>query len=178
MGPVFRDSFDQYVQALDPADAAWLSSISEISWQPVVMELEALNKGHKDSSATRKLLSRVRCFVEALRPFFGSIDTIVSNLQIVGLVWGALKLVIEITHKFTEYFAIISDTLETISVELPIFQDYVENLFPEYNAVQKAVLVVFEDILSVFLVVRRVFIDSKGHTRCEYFFNEQNEIPT
>ncbi|KAJ6511853.1 hypothetical protein DFH09DRAFT_999321, partial [Mycena vulgaris] len=89
----------------------------------------------------------------------------VSNLQIGGLVWGALKIVIEITHRFTEHFAIISDTLETISVELPIFQDYVETLYPESSAVQKAVIVVFEDIMSVFLVVRQVFIGSNGRPR-------------
>ncbi|KAJ7450581.1 hypothetical protein FB451DRAFT_1285563, partial [Mycena latifolia] len=137
LGPVFSRTLHQFVQGLDPSDAAWLTSITQTSWEPVVMELEALNKGHKDSSTTRKLLSRVRCFVDALRPFFGCIDMMVSNLQIAGLVWGALKLVIEITHKFTEYFSVISDTLETISVELPIFQDYVENLYPESSAVQK-----------------------------------------
>ncbi|KAJ7143685.1 hypothetical protein C8R44DRAFT_138657 [Mycena epipterygia] len=165
-GAIFRERFNQYIQNLEPSDSAWLKTLTETSWEPVVMELEALNQGHKDSSATRKLLSRVRCFIDALRPFFACIDTIVSsNLQVVGLVWGALKLVIELTHKFTEYFSVIGDTLETISVELPIFQDYVEILYPESNAVQKAVVVVFEDIISVFILVRRVFVDSKGHTR-------------
>lgn len=96
-GSVFRESLNQYIHDLESPDETWLSSVAKTSWEPVVMELEALIQEHKDSSTTRKLLSRVRSFADALRPFFGCIDTIVSsNLQIVGLVWGALKLVIEV----------------------------------------------------------------------------------
>ncbi|KAF7342989.1 Ankyrin [Mycena venus] len=165
-GSVFRDSLERYMQNLDPADADWLGQITQTSWEPVVSQLEALSRSNKDSSITRRLLSRIRCFTDSLRPFFGCIDVIVNSCgQIVGVVWGALKVVIEITHKFTEYFSIISDTLETISVELPIFQDYVEKLYTESNTVQKAVVVVFEDILSVFLLVRKNFINTKGQPR-------------
>ncbi|KAJ7017532.1 hypothetical protein C8F04DRAFT_979127 [Mycena alexandri] len=123
---------------LDPVDVDWLHRITVTSWEAVVAHLEALNRNHRNGSGTRKLLSRVRCFVDALRPFFGCIDMFVSsNGSIMGIIWGSLRVVIEITHKFTEYFSIISDTLETISVELPIFQDYVEKLYTESHIVQK-----------------------------------------
>jgi hypothetical protein len=95
-GQVFQNALNHYIQNLEPLDAAWLTSCTGSSWERVVMELEALNRSHRESSAARKLLSRIRCFVDALRPFFGSIDMIMSNLQIGGLVWGALKLVIEV----------------------------------------------------------------------------------
>ncbi|KAJ6471140.1 hypothetical protein C8R47DRAFT_1054600, partial [Mycena vitilis] len=167
---VFRDSLERYMQNLDPLDAAWLDAITETSWEAVIAQLEALNRSHKDHSRTRRLLSRVRGFVETLRPFFGSIDMVMSSAggMITGVVWGALKLVIEITHKFVEFFSIISDTLESISIELPIFQDYVEKLYPESKTVQKAVIIIFQDILSVFLLVRQVFIDRKGQIRSSF----------
>ncbi|KAJ6619665.1 hypothetical protein B0H10DRAFT_1912544, partial [Mycena sp. CBHHK59/15] len=72
------------------------------------------------------------------------------------------------TYKFTEYFSIISDTLETISVELPIFQDYIGKLYPESLTVQKAVSAVCKDILSVFIAVRKAFVDRKGHIRSSF----------
>ncbi|KAJ7822913.1 hypothetical protein B0H14DRAFT_3731022, partial [Mycena olivaceomarginata] len=131
-GSVFGDSLERYMQNLDPVDADWLAQITQTSWEPVVAQLEALNRANKDSSITRRLLSRVRCFTDSLRPFFGTVDVAVgSSAGISGVVWGALKLVIEASRRilFTEHFAIISDTLEIISVELPIFQDYVEKLY-------------------------------------------------
>ncbi|KAK7063334.1 ankyrin [Favolaschia claudopus] len=146
--------------------AQWLEQIASSSWEPVIAELEALNKTHKDSNATRKLLSRVRCFTDALQPFLKSFDTIMtSGGEITGLIWGALRLIIEITHKFTDYFSIISDTLETISVELPIFRDYVDKLYPESNTVEKAVAIIVEDIFTVFLLIRKVFLNDNGRSR-------------
>ncbi|KAJ6619666.1 hypothetical protein B0H10DRAFT_2024295 [Mycena sp. CBHHK59/15] len=67
------------------------------SWEAVIQQLETLNHNHRDSSGVRKFLSRVRCLVDALRPFFGSVDTIVAaNSQIAGLIWGALRIIIEV----------------------------------------------------------------------------------
>ncbi|KAF8199248.1 hypothetical protein K438DRAFT_1966466 [Mycena galopus ATCC 62051] len=138
LGSVLGDSLERYIKTLDRVDADWLGEITRTSWEPVVAELEALNQANKDSSITRRLLSRIRCFVDSLRPFVGSIDIAMgSSGEIVGIIWGALKLIIAITHKFTEHFSVISDTLEAISVELPIFQDYVERLYPESTTVQK-----------------------------------------
>ncbi|KAK7042771.1 ankyrin [Favolaschia claudopus] len=163
---VFKASIDQYLQSLNRVEAQWLEQIASSSWEPVIAELEALNKTHKDSNATRKLLSRVRCFTDALQPFLKSFDTIMtSGGEITGLIWGALRLIIEITHKFTDYFSIISDTLETISVELPIFRDYVDKLYPGSNTVEKAVAIIVEDIFTVFLLIRKVFLNDNGRSR-------------
>jgi hypothetical protein len=88
------------MQNLDPPDADWLGRITKMSWEPVVAQLEALNRSHKDSSITRRLLSRVRCFADALRPFFGCMDMVFSSGgSIIGVVWGALRLVIEVSQK-------------------------------------------------------------------------------
>ncbi|KAJ7748426.1 hypothetical protein B0H16DRAFT_907168 [Mycena metata] len=163
---VFDETLQRFMRNLDPVDVDWLGRITASSWEPLIVYLEALNRNHRNSSGARKLLSRVRCFVDTLRPFLGCVDMVVSsNGSIVGIIWGSLRVLIEITHKFTEYFSIISDTLETISVELPIFQDYVEKLYTESHTVQKAVAIVFEDILTVFLSIRNTFIDSQGHPR-------------
>jgi hypothetical protein len=99
-GSVFGDSLERYMQILDPVDADWLGQITQTSWEPVVAQLEALNRANRDSSITRRLLSRVRCFTDSLRPFFGTVDvTVGSSAGISGVVWGALKLVIEASHR-------------------------------------------------------------------------------
>ncbi|KAJ7253580.1 hypothetical protein C8J57DRAFT_1519310 [Mycena rebaudengoi] len=171
---IFQESLDRYMAQLDPSDALWLQSIEQTSWETVIVDLDALNQSHKESSTTRKFLSRIKSFVNSLQPFFSSVDILVSaNQQIAGIVWGTLKLIIQMTHNFTNYFSVLSDTLETISVELPFLQDYVDILYPDSPTIQKAVGVVCEDVLSVFLAVHRVFVNQKGHLRSSFSINLQ-----
>ncbi|KAJ7049980.1 hypothetical protein C8F01DRAFT_1348770 [Mycena amicta] len=165
-----EDSLARFMDTLSAAESAWLLSGAGTSWQTVIAELEALNQKHLESSKLRKLLTRVRRFADALNPFLKAVEPVLSSTgPAVGAIWGALKLVIELTHTFTEHFVLISDTLETIAIELPIFQDYAVYLYPKSEAVQKAITVVLEDIISVFLTIHSAFVDTKGQKRSPIF---------
>jgi hypothetical protein len=98
---IFQESVDRYIAQLDPSDALWLQSIKQTSWESVIMDLDALNQSHKESSTTRKFLSRIKSFVNSLQPFFSSVDILVSaNQQIAGIVWGTLKLIIQVSFSY------------------------------------------------------------------------------
>lgn len=128
-----------------------INSIDEVYDATDQLQKEQAKIGHL------RHLAKIEPYLERLRDYSGVIDTFVqAKPDILALIWGPIKLLIQWTSVLKQSFDEIINTTAEIGDLLPEFKT-VSQLFC-HNAQLKDVLVLFfQDILDFYLVALKFF---------------------
>ncbi|KAK3688870.1 hypothetical protein B0T22DRAFT_163143 [Podospora appendiculata] len=128
----------------------------------------------KKQSKTKTLvaLKRIEPFLNSLKDYFGVIDTF-SQIQpeIFCLVWGPLKLILQLASSATATFRRLVALLEDIGHMLPHFKKYAESgIFDGNDQVKRVMCLFYRDILDLNLEMFKFFQKPSLHTLIDSFW--------
>lgn len=120
---------------------------------------DATDKLQKDQSKSRRLqnLGRIGPYLEGLRSYASVIDTFVqAKPDILALIWGPIKLLLQWTSNMTESFEALIATIAEVGALLPEFKE-MATLFYQNEQIKDVLILVFSDILNFHLVALNFF---------------------
>ncbi|KAK3323153.1 hypothetical protein B0T19DRAFT_198582 [Cercophora scortea] len=128
----------------------------------------------KKQSKTKTLvaLKRIEPFLNGLKDYFGVIDTF-SQIQpeIFCLVWGPLKLILQLASSATAIFRKLVAVLEDVGHMLPHFKKYAESgIFDGNDQVKRVMCLFYRDILDLNLEMFKFFQKPSLHTIIDSFW--------
>ncbi|QYT04349.1 NB-ARC domain-containing protein [Trichoderma simmonsii] len=132
---LWAEAFSQLRSRLQKKDVKQFQADSFETLQKYVM---SQRKIYRDKPVT-KLLMRLEPFFERLRSFSGVFETFAQAHDIAGLLWGSIKLVLQLASKFNEIFEKMVVMLEKIDKHLPRFETYIK-AFPHSTRISDAAL--------------------------------------
>jgi hypothetical protein len=102
-------------------------------------------------------LARIQPYLEGMRAYTLAIDTFVSaKPEILALIWGPIKLLIELASTLTRSLDELAKTLEKIGGLLREL-DHAARLFGHKDHVNQVLATLFHDILQFYLVALKFF---------------------
>ncbi|KAK0635997.1 hypothetical protein B0T17DRAFT_517828 [Bombardia bombarda] len=114
-------------------------------------------------------LKRIEPYLNGLKDYFGVIDTF-SQVQpeIICLIWGPLKLILQLASSATTAFKKLVVLLEDVSHTLPHFKKYAESgIFDNNDQVKGVMCLFYRDILDLHLEMFKFFSKPNLHTFLE-----------
>ncbi|KAI0534764.1 hypothetical protein GGR58DRAFT_481512 [Xylaria digitata] len=144
----------------DPWDVAFQSSLAKLSVEdrtimlstPTYEALRDYMENLQRTNSTRlvtKLLARIQGLLLNLKDFAGAIDTAVqSNPAIAALIWGGMKLVIELAVKFSATIELVAQALLDLDKTLSRFDVYTK-LFPTSLRLNSAMASFYESVVNL-----------------------------
>ncbi|KAH6850548.1 hypothetical protein B0I37DRAFT_116504 [Chaetomium sp. MPI-CAGE-AT-0009] len=119
---------------------------------------------------TYRGLARIRPLITVLQDYSGVVDTFAQvKPDILCLIWGPLKLILQIASTLTAAFENIVKTLGEMQLILPSFKKYGES-FPQNDVIRQVLLLFFEDILNLYSVLLNFATNSRLRMICEPFW--------
>lgn len=102
-------------------------------------------------------LRRIDPYLERLRQYSEVIETFVqAKSDILALIWGPIRLLLQISKNLTQSFDAIVNTMANIGEKLPLFQEYTQ-LFSSSNRINDVLCLFFKDILDFYLTALNFF---------------------
>ena len=127
------------------------TSIDEVYDATDKLQEEQAKSGHL------RHLSKIEPYLERLREYSSAIDTFVQTKpNVLALIWGPIKLLIQWTSTLKQSFDAIINTTEEIGGLLPEFKE-VSQLFAHNVQLKDVLVLFFQDILDFYLVALKFF---------------------
>ncbi|OCL08347.1 hypothetical protein AOQ84DRAFT_42671 [Glonium stellatum] len=128
--------------------------------------LEALAKKRLKKLSTRVAAS-IKTFNDRLQPYFEVVNTFIqSNPQYTALMWGALRLILQLASNFVTFFEKLVTVLERLIESFPQYAMIADLCKDKVSTRMKSHLEnVYLDIFQFFQSVARVFTNSRGGLR-------------
>ena len=98
---VFKDARDIFLASLQPSEKTLFISCNNAD--DLLKQLRTHDAFKPKRSLIRQFMAKIEEFGESLTPFFGAIGLVVqSHPEIAAIVWGAIRLVIQVrrTNKY------------------------------------------------------------------------------
>ncbi|KAF8800979.1 hypothetical protein BYT27DRAFT_7148099 [Phlegmacium glaucopus] len=113
--------------------------------------------------------SKLSKLIDRFEGFFTVVDTFVSsNPTIAALVWGGFRFIIRIVSEYSKFFERIMNSLEAIGQKLYFYQRYATAIYKHSDRVMTTLADVYGDILTSFMTIKKIFINSKNCIRNSY----------
>ncbi|KAK1758999.1 hypothetical protein QBC47DRAFT_449676 [Echria macrotheca] len=107
----------------------------------------------QEKTKTMRGLKRIEPLLRVLKEFNGVIDTFVQvKPDIMGLIWGPLKFLLQVASTLTTAFGGIVKILGDVGLVMPSFTQYA-TLFPQNDDIRRILCLFFEDILSLYALL-------------------------
>ncbi|KAH6876383.1 hypothetical protein B0T10DRAFT_198406 [Thelonectria olida] len=120
---------------------------------------DATNQLQKDQARTGHLrhLSKIQPFLDRLAEYRNAIDTFVqAKPDILALIWGPIKLILQWANVLKQSFDAIVDTFEEIGLLMPEFCE-VTGIFTDNLRLQEILVLFFRDMLDFYLIATKFF---------------------
>ncbi|GAQ07430.1 hypothetical protein ALT_4751 [Aspergillus lentulus] len=128
-----------------------VASIDEVYDLTDKLQADQGRKGHL------RHLAKIEPFLNRLREYTGAIDTFVQVYpEIMGLIWGPIKLLLQWSSTLTQSFDAIVNTTADIGLLLPEFQEVVV-LFSGNDKIYDVLVLFFKDILDFYQIGLKFF---------------------
>ncbi|KAG9849747.1 hypothetical protein KCU98_g2699, partial [Aureobasidium melanogenum] len=132
-----RDAIKSFQNCLEPDQKARLEAIKAVPDAHAVAQFTYQLDQENAKRKSRCVAARISPLLDSVQQFSGIVETFVSsNPHIAALVWGSVKLVLQIASNFTTYFDNLSALLMTIGKRCPKFQEY-QKLYRDSTDLQK-----------------------------------------
>ncbi|KAJ6149060.1 NACHT nucleoside triphosphatase [Penicillium samsonianum] len=120
------------------------TSIQEI--HEFVMQFQA----QQSNTTGMRCLRKINKFLQKLGQYSQVIEQFVQvKPDILALIWGPIKLLLQMANATTQSFDAIVDTMDIIGDKLPLFENYTM-LFEAKDRVKDALILFYKDILDFF----------------------------
>ncbi|KAF2677177.1 hypothetical protein K458DRAFT_436809 [Lentithecium fluviatile CBS 122367] len=162
------------------ASGSWLDSVFEDARRDFLNGLKDYAIQDQQSKTwTLVALKRIQPFITILQEYFTVIDTFAQiEPKMTCLVWGPLKLIIQLASSLTTAFRKLVDLLEEIGRMLPNFKRYAESgLFDQNDQVKTVMGLFYRDILDLNLAILNFFRNKSLHMILEPLWPKfRNEV--
>lgn len=112
-------------------------------------------------------LSKVQPYLNRLNEYASAVEVFVQvKPDILALIWGPIKLLLQWTSVLINAFDAINNTLSEIGQLLPEFKTAAE-LFPGNRCINEVLLLFFQDILDFYLIALKSF---KLSRKCNWIY--------
>lgn len=102
-------------------------------------------------------LRKINQYLDRLMQYTSVIEVFVQvKPDILALIWGPIKLLLQFADSLSKSFDAILDTMEAIGDKLPLFESY-SQLFSESDGVVDALALFYRDILDFYGVAMNLF---------------------
>ncbi|KAI0055544.1 hypothetical protein BV25DRAFT_1895091 [Artomyces pyxidatus] len=161
--PVFQAAFEAYKKRLLPEE---LEDFRPSSPQEIIAQANKLNADHRKKSRARRCIEMVSELVQPLEAFFSAVDNgVSSHPEVAGIVWGAIRFVVQGINSVAAHFKIIEETLEKLPAYIRFYHDYATFLFDDSEPILKALAGVYGEILELCTIIRRMYYKKGGRLR-------------
>ncbi|EEU34916.1 uncharacterized protein NECHADRAFT_39728 [Fusarium vanettenii 77-13-4] len=129
---------------------------------------DATDQLQKEQSKTGSLrhLSKIGPFLGRLKEYADAVDTFVqAKPDILALIWGPIKLLLQWANVLKQSFDAISDTLEEVGSLMPEFCE-VTKIFTDSVPLQEILVLFFRDMLDLYMIAIKFF----SLTRLKFLF--------
>ncbi|KAK8134954.1 hypothetical protein PG984_006966 [Apiospora sp. TS-2023a] len=159
-----RDDFMRDVKHANRFDFNRLVSVEDV-WK-ATEEIQTKQAQTK----TLRGLHRIRPFVEALTQFAATIEVFVQvKPDILALIWGPLKLLLQISSALTSAFDKVVKVLGDIGDALPLFHKY-RSTFQENDDLKRILAMFYADVLEFYKILVNFMHDRRWKTFLEPFW--------
>ncbi|TIA16985.1 hypothetical protein D6C80_04215 [Aureobasidium pullulans] len=132
------DALRSFQDSLDPEQKTKFQIIKAVPDAHAVAEFTHQLDQENAKRQSRCVSARISPLLESIQQFSGIVETFVSSHpQIAALIWGSIKLVLQIASNFTAYFDDLSGLLMIIGKRCPRFHEY-QKLYGHSTGLQKA----------------------------------------
>jgi hypothetical protein len=162
---VLEKALVEYLQKLPATEKAAFAQASKImDEQTLLSNVRAYDAAHRDSSSFRPHAERLSKFLNLLNRFMGGVAIgIQANPEVLALVVGAVRIVIDLALKFTTFFTRLADMVCTFEDYLGPLEEYAKSA--DIELVQKTVVNAYANVLDFGWKARCVFVDVNGNQR-------------
>ncbi|KAI9871159.1 MAG: hypothetical protein M1830_003253, partial [Pleopsidium flavum] len=124
----------------------------------------AAQKGHKETSRSRAISSKLEPFVGAIDQYGRALDVYSNTYSLVmGPLWGSIRVLLQVAQAFEKYFEKLIDMFSRIGDILPRFQVY-QSLFPSHERLLQAISIAYLDIIYFCMDAKKTFRKLKRST--------------
>ncbi|KAI0039653.1 hypothetical protein FA95DRAFT_1459699, partial [Auriscalpium vulgare] len=125
--PIFDKALEQHRQRLQDWE---LVDFAASSPEGVLDVANEYHSTHAKKSRLLRCVQRISRVIAPLEKFFSAVDNgVSSHPEIAGIVWGALRFVMQAIRSLSAYFEKIGDMLEDIAEDLQYYQEYATTLY-------------------------------------------------
>lgn len=136
-----------------------VASIDEVYDLTDKLQADQGRKGHL------RHLAKIEPYLNRLREYTSAIDTFVQVYpEIMGLIWGPIKLLLQWSSVLTQSFDAIVNTTADIGLLLPEFQE-VAVLFSQNTGIYDVLVLFFKDILDFYQIGLKFFTMPRTYGR-------------
>ncbi|KAK3373896.1 hypothetical protein B0T24DRAFT_529350, partial [Lasiosphaeria ovina] len=133
-----NEAVDDFQRILTEDQRTALKKIKSIPDADAVLVFTAELDYSSQHRKGRSIATRLHSILQSVREFSAFIDTFVSsNPEIAALVWGSVKLTIQIAINFTSYYEALSSLFMSFATYCPRFAEY-QALYPTSDRLQTA----------------------------------------
>ncbi|KAI0044299.1 hypothetical protein FA95DRAFT_291922 [Auriscalpium vulgare] len=158
--PIFDKAVQEHLQRLQTWE---LNDFATSTPEGVLSVVAEYHSTHTKKSRLLRCVQRISRVIAPLEKFFSAVDNgVSSHPEIAGIVWGALRFVMQSIRSLSAYFEKIGDVLEDIAEALPHYQDYADTLFAKSQRVMEGLADVYGDILLTCTTIRLVYKNAQG----------------
>lgn len=151
----FQNAKQDFLASLkDPSLFESVSNISSI--HDVYAFTTQLQRDQSKRHGLRNL-RRITPYLDRLKQFAGVIEVFVQvKPEILGLIWGPIKLLLQMSDNLTKSFDAIVEVMAVIGNKLPLFEAYA-TLFKESSRVVDVLVLFYKDILDFYEITLNFF---------------------
>ncbi|KAJ9303293.1 hypothetical protein DTO271G3_667 [Paecilomyces variotii] len=174
---IFQEAFSLFVGSLSEDEQKNL----QIYQSAEAMTIAIRNQVEKESNHYRKrklgkCMDAFQEFGQNVKQYFAVVDIFVqTNPQYAGLIWGALRLLFQISSNYIEYLEKLSSMLQSLCLLLRVYEEhykiFLENVTKRNETVtirlRKALANIYVDIIQLCYRTLRLFT-SKKHARLRF----------
>lgn len=111
----------------------------------------------QETSGTLRNLNKIQPYLECMSQYVNTIDTFVQvKPEILALIWGPIKLLLQISSTFVQSYDKILDAMALIGDALPRFQIYAD-LFRSNSRVKRVLCIFYKNILDFHVMTLNFF---------------------
>ncbi|KAK8078340.1 NACHT domain protein [Apiospora saccharicola] len=156
-----RDDFMRDVKHADRFDFTRLVSVDDV-WK-ATQEIQTKQAQTK----TLRGLHRIRPFVEALTQFAATIEVFIQvKPDVLALIWGPLKLLLQISSALSSAFDKVVKVLGDIGDALPLFHKY-RSVFQGNDDLKRILAMFYADVLEFYKILVNLMHDRRWKTFLE-----------
>ncbi|KAF2738865.1 hypothetical protein EJ04DRAFT_28172 [Polyplosphaeria fusca] len=148
----------------DAEKAAFEQASKTIDEQSLLSDVRTHDAAHKDNSCFRSHAERLTKFLSLLDRFMGGVAIgVQASPEVSSLVVGAVRIVIDLALKFTNFFSRLTEMIYMFEGYLGPLAEYAKA--KDIELVKEAVVKTYKNMLDFGWKARRVFIDASGSRR-------------
>ncbi|KAK4164976.1 ankyrin repeat-containing protein [Cladorrhinum sp. PSN259] len=133
-----NDAVDDFQRILTDDQRTALQKIKSIPDADAVLVFTAELDYSRQDKKGRSIATRLHSVLQSVREFSAVIDTFVSSKpEIAALIWGSVKLTVQIAINFTSYYEALSNLFMGFTTHCPRFAEY-QVLYPTSDRLQTA----------------------------------------